>query len=268
VLGVLPYLAGLALDAEDGFDDEDSRRPHRSDARLRIAVAVYPRISNHTDFDALRLHPQVALEFVGPGAHFPSCDLIVLPGSKSVAGDLAFLRAQGWEAEIRRHLRYGGKLIGICGGMQMLGRALHDPHGVEGSPGSVRGLGLLELETTLEPVKQLRNVQGTVLPGAMGSAPVTGYEIHMGRSHGPALARPAALLDGRLDGAISDDGQILATYLHGLFDHSEACAALLGWAGLAGALGVDRAAQREAGLERLADCVEEALALDRLEPYL
>ncbi len=252
VLGVLPYLHGLFLDAEDAVAG-GGVAPER--AALRVVAPVYPRVSNHTDLDALRLHPQVDFQWVGPGQPIPPADLIVLPGSKSVQSDLAWLCAQGWEAAIRRHLRYGGKLIGICGGFQMLGTALDDPLGLEGRPARVAGLGLLDMETVLEREKQLANVAGRLaLPGAPA---VSGYEIHMGVSRGPALVRPAvAFCDGRSDGALSPDGQVLGSYLHGLFDHPDALAALLGWAGAKELERVDLAARREADLDRLADTVE------------
>ncbi|MDA8093467.1 MAG: cobyric acid synthase CobQ, partial [Betaproteobacteria bacterium] len=174
------------------------------------------------------------------------------------------LRAQGWEQAIRRHLRYGGKLIGLCGGFQMLGRAIHDPHGLESGAGTSAGLGLLDMETWLEPVKQLRNVQGAL---TLGGAPVAGYEIHAGVSRGAALDHPAIRLDGRDDGAVSADGQIIGTYLHGVFDSAAACDALLAWAGVKAPQSRDHAVVREAALERLADAVEAHLdtsALARL----
>jgi adenosylcobyric acid synthase len=156
---VLPYLHGLHLDAEDAVDAQQAAAAHGP--RLVVAVPVFPRISNHTDFDALRAHPQVDLRFVGPGQPLPACDLIVLPGSKNTLADLRWLREQGHEAAIARHLRYGGKLIGICGGFQMLGRALHDPLGLEGPAGSqAAGLGLLDMTTTLAADKQLRGCRG------------------------------------------------------------------------------------------------------------
>jgi len=259
VFGVLPYLHGLHLDAEDAV--QTAQRTASGDA-LRVVIPVLPRVSNHTDFDALRAHPQVDVRLVGPGQPIPPADLIILPGSKSVQADLAWLRANGWEVAIARHLRYGGKLIGICGGMQMLGRRLHDPRGLEGTPGSVDGLGYLDFETTLEAAKQLRQVRGTL---AEGGAAIAGYEIHMGVTNGPALAQPAVRLDdGRADGAVSPDGQILATYLHGLFDAPEACRALLAWAGVRDAQAQDYAALREASLERLADTCEAHLDLATL----
>ena len=162
VLGVLPYLEGLHLEAEDSLSRGQSSGSTDSNA-LRILVPVLPRISNHTDLDPLRLHPQVELIWVGPNDPIPNGDLIILPGSKSVRRDLERLREHGWEPAIQRHLRYGGKLLGVCGGFQMLGKQIHDPLGLEGAPGSSPGLGLLNLETTLEPEKQLRRVQGRLI---------------------------------------------------------------------------------------------------------
>jgi adenosylcobyric acid synthase len=229
VLGVLPYLHGLHLEAEDALPATS-----KAAAGFRVLVPVLPRISNHTDFDALRLHPDVDFRYVHIDDTPPSADLILLPGSKSVRADLAALRERGWEAHLQRHLRYGGKLLGICGGYQMLGRAIHDPLGIEGAPGSLPGLGWLDLETTLEAEKQLRQVTGRLV---FDDAPASGYEIHAGVSRGPALSRPllldcsASTGEAYADGARSEDGQIAGTYLHGLFDTPAAATALLAWAG-------------------------------------
>lgn len=262
VIGVLPYLHGLQLEAEDALPRDAARK---TDAHLRVCVPALPRISNHTDVDALRAHPDVDLRFVGPGETPPACDLIVLPGSKSTRADLAWLRANGWEAALQRHLRYGGKLVGICGGLQMLGRAIHDPQGIEGEAGSSEGFGWLDFETTLAPSKQLRNVEGVLRLGDVEAA-VRGYEIHCGESHGPAFAAaPITLGDGRADGARSADGQIFATYLHGVFDTPCALDALLRWAGVEDADVIDLHAQREAGIECLADAVDAHLDTRLLE---
>jgi adenosylcobyric acid synthase len=254
VVGVLPFVSDLHLEAEDGLD---RRQSEKSAQVLEVIVPVLPRISNHTDFDPLRLHPQVNLRFIGMGDPIPAADLIILPGSKSVRSDLAYLRSQGWDQAVARHLRYGGKLLGICGGLQMLGEQLHDPLGLEGPAGSSPGLGLLALSTELAADKQLRNVRGHL---GLEQAAVQGYEIHAGVSQGPALERPAVRLDdGRCDGAISADGQIIGTYLHGLFESSAASSALLRWAGLAEVQTVDYHALRELDIERLADLVERHL---------
>ena len=243
----------LHLEAEDALP---ARHASGGEGKLRVVVPILPHISNHTDFDPLRLHPQVEFSFVALGEFIPAADLIILPGSKAVRNDLASLREAGWEGAIRRHLRYGGKLIGICGGLQMLGQSIHDPLGLEGEAGSSAGLGLLELSTTLQAEKQLRNVRGTLM---LEGAPVSGYEIHAGISTGAALQHPAVQLEHGADGAISNDGQILATYLHGLFESSAATDALLRWAGLREAATPDYRARREADLERLADAVEQYL---------
>ena len=257
VLAVLPYLHGLQLDAEDAV-----QATQQHEGAFRIVVPVLPRISNHTDFDALRAHPQVDLRFVGPGQPIPPADLVILPGSKNTRNDLAWLLGHGWDRALQRHLRYGGKLIGICGGFQMLGRTVADQGGVEGTPGMAQGLGLLDMHTEMKAVKRLAQVSGRCL---FADASVSGYEIHMGVSRGPALERPAFEIAGRPEGVISEDGQILGTYLHGLFDRPDALAALLAWAGLKDPQPVDLAQLREASLERIADATAPLLdALLRL----
>ncbi len=340
VLGVLPFLQGLYLDAEDALPD--TRTPMSANARIRIVAPAFPRISNATDFDALRLNESVDFRFVRAGEPLPPADLVILPGSKSTRADLAWLHAQGWAPALRRHLRYGGKVIGICGGFQMLGHQVHDPEGLEGPPGSSPGLALLDIETTIGRHKHLRNVRGTLTLASHGtsssslqpmSIPVIGYEIHMGTSHGAGLSRPLVRIEEtradaiaplspttgtgdakcretdpgaplpdragacetdvpdpisvRFDGAQSDDGQILGTYLHGLFDHPDAAQALLGWASAIDAstvlppclsegttspssalAGLDLAARRERDLNRLTDAVESHLDLARLANWL
>ncbi len=257
VIGVLPYLQGFHLEAEDALTTSQQLEQ----AKLRVIVPALPRISNHTDFDPLRLHPQIDFRYIPAGQDIPTADLIILPGSKSVQHDLQWLRQQGWEKVIQRHLRYGGRLIGICGGFQMLGTWLHDPEGTEGRKGSSRGLGLLEFETTLAEEKQLTRVEGH-LP--WDHAAVTGYEIHMGISHGPALQRPAVRTNNGTDGVLSADEQILGTYLHGLFESQAACTALLKWAGLSEAEAIDYHAIREGEIDRLADTLEQHLDTELL----
>jgi adenosylcobyric acid synthase len=262
VLGVLPYLHDLHLDAEDAIS---TQQVHAGDKNtLRVIVPVFSRISNHTDFDVLRLHPQVDLQFIGPGAVPPEADLIILPGSKNVRMDLQWLRDNGWQQAISRHLRYGGKLIGICGGFQMLGQHINDPLGIEGEAGSSTGLGLLEMSTDLEAEKQLHQVTGTL---SFDEALVKGYEIHCGVSTGKAMERCATLLsDGTPEGALSQDGQIMGTYLHGIFDHPQAGEALIRWAGLGEAQSLDIAQIREQQLDRLADVLERELDCSVLFP--
>lgn len=256
VWGVLPYLHDLYLDAEDALTA--SRK--RADAKLRIAVPVFSRISNHTDLDALRLNPVVELIWVPQGQPIPACDLIILPGSKSVRRDLELVRNQGWASDIQKHLRYGGRLLGICGGFQMLGQSIDDPEAIEGPAGTTPGLGLLDFETRLEQGKQLHRVIGRLILPGMAPADLRGYEIHCGRSFGPALDRAPLQLDQRGgDGALSADGQILGSYVHGLFDHPEAQKTILAWAGLTDAPIVAIDELREQQLERLADSLEQNL---------
>lgn len=256
VLGVLPYLKGLYLDEEDSL--RPSAMSKTTAEKLRVIVPALPRISNHTDLAPLHHHPQVDLRIIGQGAAIPAADLVILPGSKSVRSDLAWLREQGWETALQRHLRYGGKLLGICGGFQMLGQSIADPYGIEGEAGESKAFGWLEMTTTLQQHKQLYNVQGVL---DLDQTPVTGYEIHAGISSGHALtAFPAIQLDdGRYDGAFSQDRQILGTYLHGLFETPQALAKLLSWAGLSNAEHFDMAARREESLEKLADIIDHSL---------
>lgn len=288
VLGVLPYLQDLYLDAEDAL--APSVAPPRP--ALKVAVPVFSRISNHTDFDALRLHPEVELIWVPQGQPIPPCDWVILPGSKSVRRDLELLYQNGWHKDLQRHLRYGGKLLGICGGFQMLGSRIDDPDGIEGPAGSTDGLGFLPMHTQLRPNKQLHQVQGYIHLPDQSPQPLTGYEIHCGISSGLALDHPLIRFEqGRgaealspeevnqgpsstntafraVDGAISADGQILGTYVHGLLDHPQAQSALLQWAGLKGQTSIDLNAIREAQLERLADTLETHLRPEWLAQLL
>jgi adenosylcobyric acid synthase len=264
VFGVLPYLSGLHLDAEDAISP--LAESPRAASALSVVVPVLPRIANHTDFDPLRAHPQIHFRYVHEAADVAGADLVILPGSKSVRADLAWLRQRRWPQFLERHLRYGGKVLGICGGFQMLGEGIADPQGIEGLSGESQGLGWLKLRTELHAEKQLRSVSGRLI---LNNARVRGYEIHMGQSTGAALDCPALKLDtGRADGAVSADGQILGTYVHGLFEEPSACTAVLQWAGLNTPLPQDHALRREQMLDQLADAVERSLDLGRLLPNL
>jgi adenosylcobyric acid synthase len=260
VLAVLPYLHGLYLDAEDAVETAQTRR-----GAFRVVVPLLPHMSNHTDFDPLRAHPEVDLQFIGQGQPIPDADLMIIPGSKNTRGDLEWLQAQGWPASIARHLRYGGKLIGICGGFQMLGHSVSDPHGIEGAAGDSAALGLLDVRTELTRTKRLVRVTAQC---AFADASVCGYEIHLGSSAGAAMAKPAFYIDGHAEGARSEDDQILGTYLHGVLDAPDACAALLRWAGLHTGTTVDSTRLREASLDRIADATRPLLdALGALGAY-
>jgi len=214
--GVVPYFAeARALPAEDALGVEGTPVPDARNGALKVAVPVLSRIANFDDLDPLLAEPDVAVDFVRPGTALPGdADLVVLPGSKATLADLAFLRAQGWDIDIAAHLRRGGQVLGLCGGYQMLGRSLRDPDGLEGAPGEAQGLGLLEVETELSGDKTLVQVAGKEI--ASGEA-VRGYEMHVGATQGPDLARPMLELSGRPEGAVSADGRVMGCYLHGIF---------------------------------------------------
>ncbi|MEY4720181.1 MAG: hypothetical protein RL563_2799 [Pseudomonadota bacterium] len=265
VVAVLPFLHALYLEAEDALSTHQTE--HDDEEFFEIVVPHLPSFSNHTDFDPLQLHPGVRVTFAYHPDQVKGADLIVLPGSKSVRSDLSQLRTRGWDSFIQRHLRYGGKLLGICGGFQMLGEQLHDPHGLEGTAGTSPGLGLLPMQTTLHPQKILRQVHGVF--AADTQTPVTGYEIHLGLSQGPAFARPLIIdSKGQSEGALSDDQQIAGTYWHGLFDKTEACNALLAWAGYRQNRAVDFNAVREAGINRIADAWADHVDENKLKSAL
>ena len=269
VFGVLPYLHGLVIDSEDSVSTAGISEA----GALKVVVPILPRISNHNDFDPLRLHPGVDLVFVGTDEPIPPADLIILPGSKSTRHDLQWLKQQGWPEAIQKHLRYGGKLLGICGGFQMLGHKVEDPEGLEGEIGITEGLALFEMVTRMVPGKQLRMVNGGLtshIASTMRTAALKGYEMHNGVTEGAALVRPFAELEGRPDGAISVDGQVAGTYIHGVFDEPAACHAILAWAGLKtqGEQSVDYQRHRLQQLDRLADQVEQCLDTERLRRLL
>ncbi len=213
-LGLVPFFeAAHRLPAEDALG-LPGRATAGADGRIRIAVLAYPRIANFDDFDPLRLEPNVNLVFVRPGEPIPgNTSLVILPGSKATIADLAALRDAGWDIDLLAHLRRGGHVLGICGGYQMLGKKISDPNGIEGSPATVDGLGLLDIETVLEGDKVLVEISGETVPE---NVPFKGYEMHIGRTTGSP--RPLLrLCNGKHDGAVSADGRIAGCYIHGLF---------------------------------------------------
>jgi len=254
-LGLVPWFAQAALlPAEDALD---LRRAGQRVGRLHIACPILSRIANFDDLDPLAAEPDIRLTMVPAGRALPGdADLVILPGSKSTRGDLAFLRSQGWDIDLMAHHRRGGRILGICGGYQMLGRAIHDPEGHDGAPGSDSGLGFLDVETVMTPDKRLTRITGRAL-----GMPVEGYEIHMGRTTGPDCARPFAHIP-EADGAVSADGRVAGTYLHGLFAGDAFRAAWLGQLGITSALAY--APEVEGVLDDLARHLEAHLDLDRL----
>ncbi|MCA0257691.1 MAG: cobyric acid synthase [Proteobacteria bacterium] len=259
-IGLLPHFHdAIRLPAEDalGLAGPQETKPG---ARLRIAVPILPHISNFDDLDPLAAEPDVELIRVRPGEVIPGdCALILLCGSKATISDLAVLKAAGFDVDIRAHLRRGGHVLGLCGGYQMLGTRLADPQGIEGAPGSIEGLGLLDVTTVLSGEKRLEEVRGESFDGA----PLKGYEMHMGVTEGPDCARPFAMINGQAEGARSADGRVTGTYLHGLFADDAQRAAWL--ARLGGrASGFDYEAGVEDVLNRLAAHMEAHLDLDAL----
>ena len=256
--GLIPHFADARrLPAEDSVALE--RPAPATGGACAIVVPRLPHISNFDDFDPLAAEPGVRLVFAPPGAPLPPADLIALPGSKATIADLKTLRAQGWDIDILAHARRGGKVLGICGGYQMLGRTIADPQGVEGPPETVAGLGLLDVSTVLGGDKTLARVAGRL--GDDG-APFEGYEIHVGRTFGP-LPALLTFADGRRDGAVSPDGAVRGGYVHGLFDNDAQRRAWLGWIG-APASGLRHARQVEATLDALADHLERHVRVEAL----
>lgn len=257
-LGVVPWLPRAAwLPAEDAVDLD---RAHPSASSRVIAVPVLARIANFDDLDPLGMEPGVKLVFVRPGEPIPgNADVVILPGSKSTVGDLAFLRTQGWDIDIKAHVRRGGHVLGLCGGYQMLGQTIADPEGIEGPAATVEGLGLLDISTVMIADKSTRLVQG--IHSATGT-PIEGYEIHLGRSEGRDCERPVVTIDGRPDGASTADGRVQGTYVHGLFTGDVFRKAWLAHLGIASSLAY--ASQIESALDALADHLEAHLDIDAI----
>ena len=235
-----------------------------------------PRIANFDDFDPLAREPGVRVRWVRDAADFGSPDLAVLPGTKATVADLAWLREQGLDGAIEQHAASGGAVLGICGGLQMLGELLVGEEGVEAAPGTrTPGLGLLPVETRFVETKTTRQASGEVLVGAgpwseATGQPVSGYEIHMGQHAGDGYTRPLLSLDGRPDGAVSPDGRVAGTYLHGLLHNDGVRTALLRALGRAerGVEATAFAERREAAFDRLAAVVREHVDMQRVEALL
>lgn len=252
--GVVPWLKSAGrLPAEDSVVLE--RLARGGAGALKIAVPVLPRIANFDDLDPLRAEQDVDLVFVRPGDPLPTdASLVILPGSKSTISDLEHFRRQGWDRDLAAHVRRGGRVIGVCGGYQMLGTTIRDPLGIEGDVLEMPGLGLLDVETSMAPEKTVRN---SFARSTEYDAPLSGYEIHLGETTGSDCARPPVIIDGRPDGAISSDGRIMGTYLHGLFESDTYRARLLQSFGLSG----DRSNYRESVDKALDDVASELEAV-------
>ena len=259
-IGVVPWLADAArLPAEDavalGRDASAGEGP-------LVAVPMLSRIANFDDMDALAHEPGIRLAMIAPGQPIPGdAAWVVLPGTKATIADLGFLRAQGWDVDIAAHVRRGGRVLGICGGYQMLGRTVADPDGIEGAVGVVAGLGLLPVDTVIAADKRTRAITGTV---AGSDAAFAGYEIHAGITRVDAGTPPLLWLDdGTTDGAIAQGGRIAGCYVHGLFDRAAARAHLVAPLGV-GSDGFDRHEVIDAALDGIAATLERALDIDAL----
>lgn len=258
-LGLVPHTDVLrALPAEDAADLAERADVRRPGSRLKIVVPTLPWIANFDDLDPLRAEPSIELRMVSRGTPLPRCDVVILPGSKATIADLAALRAEGWDIDILAHARAGGRVLGLCAGYQMLGRIVADPDGVEGISGSVAGLGLLDVETVLTGDKRLAPVRGQT-----NGVAFEGYEMHVGRTNGPDCSRPMLTFDdGRDDGAVSGDGRVSGTYVHGLFAGDACRAAWL--AGFGAASTIKHGAAVEAALDALAAHLETHMDVGRL----
>ncbi|MDF3413043.1 cobyric acid synthase [Sulfitobacter sp. M57] len=256
-LGVIPWFdAAHRLPAEDVMDLP--ARAHSDGSGCVIAVPRLPRISNFDDLDPLAAEPGVDLRIIMPGTPLPAdADLIVLTGSKATIADLAALRAEGWDIDIAAHIRRGGQVLGVCGGYQMLGNSIADPHGIEGAPSTVAGLGHLDVETVMAPIKHLSEKHGT--HPASGTA-LSGYEIHIGETSGADTARPWLQFDDKPEGATSRNGAVQGCYMHGLFSSDPFRAAFLAELGAGSSLRFDEGVEET--LDALADHVEKYFDID------
>lgn len=258
--GVVPWLKAAArLPSEDSVVLE--RLASGEKRALKVAVPMLSRIANFDDLDPLKAEPQVEVVFVPPGQHLPEdAGLVIIPGSKSTIGDLLRFRENGWDRDLAAHRKRGGHVVGICGGFQMLGHFVRDPDGIEGSVTETTGLSLLDVETVMEPEKTVRNVSAR---SVQFDLPLEGYEIHLGRTTGPDTLRPSAVINGVDDGAISADGKVSGTYLHGLFSADAFRAKFLENLGVKGG-GVDYRAEVERALDEVAAELETHLDCDAI----
>ena len=258
--GVVPWLKDASrLPAEDSVALDKMVR--RGTGALKIAVPVLDRIANFDDLDALVAEDGVDVIFVHSGMALPDdADLVIIPGSKSTIGDLARFRENSWDEQLNAHVARGGKVIGICGGYQMLGRTIADPDCIEGAPKIVDGLGLLDVETVMMPEKQVRAVNAQ---SQLFGTPLDGYEIHIGETTGIDCSRPTSMINGAADGAISEDGLVQGTYLHGYFDNGKFRKAWLNSIGIETS-DEDQIERVSAALDNIAEQLENLIDIDGL----
>ncbi len=281
VLGVLPYLHGLDISSEDAIITQqvNDSKELASRYKVKIVVLVYPHMSNHTDFDALRHHSEIDCQFlfakdIKVKTVIPACDLIILPGSKNVRADLYFLRAQGWHDAMVRHLRYGGKVFGICGGYQMLGFSITDNDEIEGDIGTSQCLKYLPLQTTLKKEKTLVNVNGVIMLAGQ-TAKFQGYEIHAGQSHfinsksqTANGVKPLLIIDEIEYGAITKDQQVAGCYIHGLFDAPQVLQLFIGWLGIKVDISTSIDELEQRAINRVSDACKSYLDINKIDILL
>ena len=254
--GVLPFFdRARELPAEDALGLGEARKP----GRTKIAFLALSRIANFDDLDPLKLEPDIDLVMIRPGEALPGdARVVILPGSKSTRGDLDFVRKQGWDIDLAAHVRRGGHVLGLCGGYQMLGKRVADPEGIEGPPGETSGLGLLDVDTVMTPQKSLTRVQAIHVETKQ---PIAAYEIHIGRTEGADRTRPFASVGGMAEGAISADGRVQGSYLHGLFSSDDFRRAWLARLGVS-SFGGGYSARMESALDALAGHIEKHLDVE------
>lgn len=259
--GVIPWLRATAqLPAEDAVSLQQPSE--KTSGTIKIAAPMFSRMANFDDADPLRLEPGIDFQWVTPGQPMPlDADLIILFGTKSTLGDLAFLKSQGWHHDIIAHTRAGGHVLGICGGYQMLGNTVYDPHGYDGQPGTAEGLGLLDVETRMTDAKHVAQVLAT---SVQTRQPISGYEIHTGKTSGPDTDRPFSQIAGQPDGACSANGRVQGTYLHGAFADDAFRQSWLSRLSSNIVSNLSYEAAVETALDELADGVEAALDIDAL----
>ena len=263
--GVIPWLdAARRLPQEDAVildsmaDQDESSR----DKPIKIVVPMFSRIANSDDFDPLRLEPRVQFEFIPPGRPLPlDADVMILPGTKSTVAELEFMRSQGWDHDVIAHARNGGRVLGMCGGYQMMGKVVRDPKGIDGTPGEAPGLGLLDVETDMYEEKSVRPILGAC---NVTTTQIEGYEIHVGKTHGRDTVRPFADIDGNPDGAVSVDGKVAGCYLHGIFSSDEFRKQWLNQIREGAASEYQYEVRVEQYLDGVADGLEESLDIDSL----
>ena len=253
--GVVPWFKDAwRLPAEDALDISSGPQ----DGTFKVVCLTLSRIANFDDMDPLAQEPNISLVMLKAGEVLPGdADLVIVPGSKSTRGDLAYLRAQGWDVDLAAHHRRGGHVLGICGGYQMLGQVISDPDGIEGTAGDSAGLGLLDVVTQMTGDKRLTSVHAMHVDTEL---PFEGYEIHIGRTEGPDNARPFAHVDGQPEGAQSSDGRVMGSYLHGMFSNDAWRGAFLNSLGVTASGSYSSSVEQ--ALDDLADHVETFLDVE------